>query len=298
MKTVFKILMLLIVAGFLIYSFVGVEEKTEDILCTGMELEIRDSLQLGLITETQIREVIQKNHITFDGKKISDINMGAIEHTLSQSPYIDTVKCDLTSASKVHMTVYTMIPALHVMANNGDEYYLDRRGSTMPVGSIQGNLIIATGNITKEYAKQELSNFARFIQDNDYWHEQIQQIHVVKPTDVRLYTRIADHTVLLGNLDNLEDKLNNLKVFYEKGLPVTGWNKYTAIDVAYKDIVVGKRKDGKKKPIYQAPAPVATETPAQPNAENAAAAGNTEQNNNQAQQNNTPAKPNTNQPQQ
>lgn len=279
MKTVFKILMLLIVAGFLIYSFVGVEEKTEDMLCTGMELEIEDSLELGLITETQVREVIQKNHITFDGKKISEINISAIEHTLSQSPYIDTVICNLTSASKVRMTVYTMIPALHVMANNGDEYYLDRRGTTMPVGSIQGNLIIATGNITKDYAKKELSNFARFIQDNNYWHEQIQQIHVVKPTDVRLYTRIADHTILLGDLSNLEDKLSNLKVFYEKGLPATGWNKYTAIDVAYKDIVVGKRKEEKKKPVYQAPEPVVADAPAQANAEAPTATNKTEQNN-------------------
>lgn len=242
MKTVFKILMLLVVAGFLIYSFVGVEEKTEEMLCTGMELEIEDSLELGLITETQVREVIQKNRITFEGKKISEINMSAIEHTLSQSPYIDTVICNLTSASKVHMTVYTMIPALHVMANNNEEYYLDRRGTTMPVGTVQGNLIIATGNITKDYARKELSNFARFIQDNSYWHDQIQQIHVVKPTDVRLYTRIADHTVLLGDLKNLQDKLGNLQVFYEKGLPVTGWNKYSTIDVAYKDIVVGKRR--------------------------------------------------------
>lgn len=251
MKTAFKILMLLVVAGFLIYSFVGVEEKTEDMLCTGMELEIKDSLQLGLITETQVREVIQKQHITFEGKKISDINMSAIEHTLSQSPYIDTVICNLTSSSKVHLSVITMIPALHVMANNGDEYYLDRRGTTMPVGSVLGNLIIATGNITKAYAQKELSNFARFIQDNEYWHEQIQQIHVVKPNDVRVYTRIADHTVLLGDLSNLSDKLNNLQTFYEKGLPVTGWNKYTTINVAYKDIVVGKRKEEKKNTISQ-----------------------------------------------
>lgn len=263
MKTVFKILMLLVVAGFLIYSYFGVEEKTEDTLCTGMELEIEDSLQLGLITETQVREVIQKHGITFEGKKISDINMSAIEHTLSESPYIDTVICTLKSNSKVHMSVITLTPALHVMANNGDEYYLDRRGSTMPVGSVLGNLIIATGNISKSYAKKELSNFARFIQDNNYWHEQIQQIHVEKPNDVRLYTRIADHTVLLGDLSDLEEKLDNLQTFYEKGLPVTGWNKYTTINVAYKDIVVGKRKEAKKKPIYQAP----VEVQPQPNAE-------------------------------
>lgn len=282
MKTAFKILMLLIVAGFLIYSFVGVEEKTEDMLCTGMELEIKDSLQLGLITETQVREVIQKHHITFDGKKISEINMGEIEHTLSQSPYIDTVKCNLTSASKVHMTVYTMTPALHVMSNGGEEYYIDRHGSTMPVGSIQGNLVIATGNISKEFAQKELSNLARFIQDNSYWHDQIQQIHVIKSTDVRMYTRIADHTVLLGNLNDLPEKFNNLKVFYEKGLPATGWNKYTTIDVGYKNIVVGKRKDGKKKPTYQAPTPAApatteaSEAPSQQNNE-VQTPGNTQQ---------------------
>ena len=62
---------------------------------------------------------------------------------------------------------------------------------------------------------------------------------------MRLYTRFADHTVLLGDPTDIPDKLWRLRVFYEKGLPETGWNKYQSISVEYENIVIGKRHDKK-----------------------------------------------------
>lgn len=256
MKTAFKILMLIVVAACLIYAFFGLGNKTKDMVCTGMELEMRDSLQLGLINEAQVEEAIRKHKITFEGKKISDINMSDIQRKLSESPYIDTVECDLTSTGKVHLTVVPMAPVLHVMTASGEDYYLDRHGATMPVGNIKANLIIATGNITKDIAQKGLTYFANVVLQDEYWRTQIQQIEVKSTTDVRLYTRIADHTVQLGGLDELEAKLANLRTFYEKALPVTGWNKYTTIDVGYKDIVVGERDEKHvRKHVSAAPAP-------------------------------------------
>lgn len=247
MKTAFKILMLLVVAGCLVYTFFGLGKKTEDVVCTGLELEMRDSLQLGLINEAQVQEAIRKHKIVFEGRKISEINMGDIEQKLCESPYIDTVEYDLTSAGKVHLTVVPMAPVLHVIANNGEEYYLDRHGATMPIGDIRANLTIATGNITKSLASKELAAFACVLQGDTYWREQVQQVEVINSHDVRLYTRIADHTVQLGGFENIADKLANLRTFYEKALPVTGWNKYSTIDVGYTDIVVGQCPEQQKK---------------------------------------------------
>lgn len=243
MKSALKILLILAIAAILIISFFGIGGNKEEMVCKGVELHVEDSLSMGLINENDVRTIIAEKKIQFGGKKISEINMGNIERTLSQSPYIDTVVCSLTPTGMVSLFVMPKIPALHVMAANGEEYYLDRKGADMPVGYITGNLTIATGNITKDFARKKLAPIARCIQDSTFWRAQVQQIDVVSSHDIRLYTRFADHTVLLGEPTDIADKLYRLKIFYEKGLPETGWNKYETINVDYKGIVIGKRRE-------------------------------------------------------
>ena len=245
MKSALKILLILAIAAFLVVSFVKIGGKEKEIVCQGMDLVVEDSLSLGLISRDEVLGIIRDKKMVFEGKNISDINMGNVERTLCKSPYIDTVLCSLTASGKVHLTVIPKIPALHVMADNGEEYYLDRRGEDMPVGNITGNLTIATGRITKDFARKKLAPLATCIQDSSFWRAQVQQIDVCANYDVRLYTRFADHTVLLGEPTDIPDKLWRLRVFYEKGLPETGWNKYQSISVEYENIVIGKRHDKK-----------------------------------------------------
>lgn len=234
--------MILAVAGLLVWSFIGVDDEAEDKVCTGWNLTVEDSLSLGLVSQEEVMDIIKAKKIVFQGKKISDINMSYIERTLSESPYIDTVTCALTAAGKVQLTVVPKMPTLHVMADNGEEYYLDRRGDNMPIGKLTGNLCIATGKITKDFARKHLTELANCIQDSTFWRAQVQQIDVVGEHDVRLYTRIADHTILLGDPVDIPQKFWQLRAFYEKGLPKTGWDTYESISVEYTDIVIGKRR--------------------------------------------------------
>ncbi len=242
MKTAFKVLLILVVATILIISIVKGHDKANEMKCTDVELVVEDSLSLGLINKNQVNAIIREKNIKLVGVPISELNLSGVEDTLCASPYIDTVKSTLTASGKIALTVIPQIPTLHIFADNGQEYYLDRRGNAMPIGKITGNLVIATGKITKKFAKKHLAPMARYIQDNKFWRSQIQQIEVVSPTDVRLHTRISDHVVLLGEPTHIQDKLWRLKVFYQKGLKETGWNKYKTINVEYDNIVIGSRK--------------------------------------------------------
>ena len=240
MKTAFKISMILIVAGFLVWSFVGVDKKADDRVCKGVSLIVEDSLSLGMISNEEVQDIMKANRMESKGKKIVEINMGQIEHTLSASPYIDTVYCNLNSGGELQMRVIPKVPALYVIPAKGNPYILDRRGSDMPIGNVSANLCVATGNITKPFARSHLASIARCIQDSAFWRAQVQQIEVVNEHDIRMYTRFADHVVLLGAADDLPDQLWRLRVFYSKGLSEIGWDKYESVSVAYKGIVIGR----------------------------------------------------------
>jgi len=242
MKTALKIILILAVAAFLVVSMMGTMGKSSEILCTGIELNIEDSMQTHLIDTAELKQLLKKNKMTFKNKKTSEINLGHLESTFSNSPYIDTACAKFNASGKLILTVIPRKPALHVMAKNGEEYFLDRNGARMPIGNLKGNLPIATGNISKAFAKEKLAKLGRCIQDSSFWKIQVQQIDVANEHDVRLYTRVADHVIHLGDLDSIPDKLHRLQVFYQQGLPQTGWNKYESLSVEYNGLVIGTRK--------------------------------------------------------
>jgi cell division protein FtsQ len=53
---------------------------------------------------------------------------------------------------------------------------------------------------------------------------------------------IGDHVIRLGTVDDLEEKLDKLMVFYKRVLSRTGFNKYGVIDIQFKGQVVGTQR--------------------------------------------------------
>ena len=47
--------------------------------------------------------------------------------------------------------------------------------------------------------------------------------------------------VVIGSTQRLEEKMENLKNFYTKVLPLKGWNYYSYIDLRYKNQIIAKR---------------------------------------------------------
>jgi cell division protein FtsQ len=53
---------------------------------------------------------------------------------------------------------------------------------------------------------------------------------------------IGPSTVVVGSIDNLDEKFRKLWIMYKKALPYGGWDKYSKIDLQYKNQVVCTRK--------------------------------------------------------
>jgi cell division protein FtsQ len=78
------------------------------------------------------------------------------------------------------------------------------------------------------------------VSGDDFWSAQIDQIYVDGNNEIDLIPRVGNHKIRLGTVENLEGKLRNLETFYDDVLPVVGWNKYSLINLEYKDQIVCK----------------------------------------------------------
>lgn len=238
MKTAFKIFLLLAVVGYLVFAIWKFAGEAEDRTCEGVNVEIVDSIADGFITEQYIRSLLTKNKISPEGTKISNINLEQIETLMLEDSHIESASCFYNAAGQLCINVVPQRPVLHVISQNGDDYYLSSTGLTMPTASFNVELCVATGNITKKFASEHLLELAKFIHDDLFWKEQIEQIYVQSPEEIMLYPRVGQHVIELGSANNFEDKFKRLRIFYREGLERVGWNKYKTISLAYDGQVV------------------------------------------------------------
>jgi cell division protein FtsQ len=80
--------------------------------------------------------------------------------------------------------------------------------------------------------------FFQFIENNEFWKAQISQIIVAKDGGIVLIPTIGTTRVDFGLPVNIENKFKKLFIFYQKVIPNKGWNKYSWVQLKYKNQLI------------------------------------------------------------
>jgi cell division protein FtsQ len=211
-------------------------------LCRGVDLHITDSLHFDLIDEEMVLAVLQEHSIDPVGLPLEEIDLDRIEATLLMHPLVGKVQCYKTGGDMLRINLSSKVPLVRVINNRGQDFYVDSRGEILSQRSLAVQLPVATGYIDRQFASNQLLEVVRVLDRSEFWKAQVEQINVTKDGQIELVPRVGDHLLILGTADNVEEKLERLMNFYEKGLDNVGWNKYRSISVAYEGQVVCKKR--------------------------------------------------------
>jgi cell division protein FtsQ len=134
-------------------------------------------------------------------------------------------------------------PVIRVITSQGRSYYVDQERRIMPVTpAFTVYVPVVTGAVTETMAREELYDFAMFLQRNADWDAWIEQIEVRSNDDVVLIPRAGDFSIVMGSLKDYPVKLSTFIRFVDQGLNVLGWNRYSEINLKYENQVVCTRK--------------------------------------------------------
>ena len=244
MKILIKIILLTGILGYLVFAFVNLSHDEEQRICIGTEIILEDSID-NFVNRQFIERLIAQSKCPIQDRSIKDIDIRTIEASIRNNPYIDSVACHYTSTNLLCIRVLPRKPVLHVISDNGEKYYMDINGNDMPTDVFLQDLCLATGNISKDYAKEHLVQIADYINTHAPWNKEIQQISVRTPKHIEIIQSTGSHTVVLGEPTDIQGKLNRLQKFYEEGLNKVGWNKYSIINLNYANQIVCTKKHKK-----------------------------------------------------
>lgn len=210
--------------------------------CTDIRIVVKDSLEKHFVNEKDVELILKRASLNPIGKPMGKINTEKIENVLMDNQMIREVEAYKTPSGIIRLEIVQKMPVLRIMGVRGN-YYVDNEGSTMPVSShYVAHVPVATGYVEKAFAMTDLYKFALFLQENKFWYNQIEQIFVYPDKEVELVPRVGNHRILLGSLEDYRTKLDNLRLFYRQAIPYVGWDKYSLINLKYKNQIVCTKK--------------------------------------------------------
>lgn len=243
-KKILLLVVIVVLAGYFIAAITVLNQPKEGQLCEQVDIAIEDSVEHCLINEKDIERYLIRKKVYPKGKLLQQVDLLELESVLKESPYIDQATCYKTATGAICIQVKSRQVILHVISDSGENYYLDHLGNPVPKSAYYANMPIVTGKVSKQYAKQKLTTLGKMIQNDPFWNQQIEQIHVLENGKLELIPRVGEHSILLGEPKDFRAKLERLRIFYEKGISQVGWNKYSEISLEYKDqIICTKNKD-------------------------------------------------------
>lgn len=241
-RRIFILLTLLVLAVYVVIAMTVLNGKPDNEVCKNIELSVKDSVNYGFVTFSEVKRMLQQEKLYPVGKKRADINVRQMEDALNHHPFINNAECYLTSGNNVAIHLYQRVPVMHIMSNNGDDYYIDHMGKVMSVFGKPVHVAVATGDIDRNFAKKELYALGKYLQTDRFWDSQIEQIHVTEKKEIELVPRVGNQILFLGKPEDYTEKFRKLRAFYQNALNKVGWNKYDYINVEFGNQIICTKK--------------------------------------------------------
>lgn len=231
--------------------------------CRGVECKIHCDSDRILITEDELKSSIEAKFGKLSDRRIENIDLKAISEFVKQQPCLteSSVKMDVDGTVAISARQY--VPMLRLMPDQGRQAYLSEEGVLMPVSALHiCRLPVATGDFSIPFrngtnlydscarnpilipatqALFDLHYASALIQRDTILDALIEQIIIEQPNHLQLITAAGSHTIRVGDTTLLQEKLENLKIFYKQALTKLGWNKYHTLSLEYQGQVVGSK---------------------------------------------------------
>lgn len=243
MKKVLVIIGLCALAAYLVFAAFYFEEKPKEEICNHFEIVTTDDEVPSMVDLAEVEKDVDEKGMNPYGKPLKEVNTYNIEQAILSHKMIKKANVFITSSGGIRAEIEERQPIMRVITSSGENYYIDKDGQKVPLSqTFVADLPLATGVITDSLAQTKLYEFSRFLSENEFWDNFIEQIVVLPQGDVKLIPRVGNNEIILGKIDDFQEKLNKLKIFYEKGLSEVGWNRYSTINLKYNKQVVGTKR--------------------------------------------------------
>jgi len=229
---------LLIGLVLFLLGFTNHRNKLQKIIEIDVEFEHGDNLFMNY---EMVNNLLIQNGASVVNKAKSLIDLNGLEKRVLEHPMVEKATTFITVNGQLKVSVKQRAPIGRINSKTAS-YYIDRLGEVMPLSeNYSARVPIVTG-VSESDDLKDLHRLLSFIGADEFLEKQIVGIHKVENNQYKLKTRVGNHEIVFGKVENLQLKFKNLKAFYNYSMKNKIIDNYSIINLKYNNQVVCTKK--------------------------------------------------------
>lgn len=233
---ILKIFVVLVLFAFLLsFSLKRFNNKKRHLL-----IDFVQETPVYFVNEGMIKKIVDKAN---PSHRLGDLKIPTLEQQIKQISTVDSANVYLNLNGTLDIDIAQRVPVMRIN-NKGKEYYVDRNYQAFSLSDNYAHpCILVSGDIPQKDYPDLVKLIDKINADNfsKNFFIGIQRYH---SGDYYLLTAKGNFKVELGDLQNLDFKLQGFKTFTKKYLIHQDLKKYKKISLKYKNQVVTTLRKG------------------------------------------------------
>ena len=220
-----------------LYAFSSFKNNSRPISSVNVQFTGEDNV---FITPEMVNKLLIQSQEKLYFLPKDAIDLKEMEFLLESNDMIKSAQVYLTVNGEVRVKVEQKRPIARVASD--DVFYIDEDGFRMPLSSQHSARVPLVYGIVGEADLETVYKVALMVYNDSFLKTYVTEIHQNENKEISLKLRLLDFEVLVGTLDNLEIKLQNLKAFYQKAKKDTMLDVYKSVNLQFDNQVVCTKK--------------------------------------------------------
>ena len=250
----------LMIGTGIITLLVSAIKKETATTCKEVLITFIDKKDYRMVSEQEIFAALwpgEKNK--FPKNKIAgDFDLFKLEKQLEKNPWILSADLYFDQKQKMHIDVEQRQPIARVFTPAGNSYFMDEEFFILPLKSndiislpVFTNFYFSTTTVSKNDSTvlARVASLSSFILSDPFWMAQIEAVNINADNSFELTPQVGNHVVMLGDRSDWNNLFTKLKTFYQYINTENAWNKYSKIDLQFKNQIIGVRNNSVKNPV-------------------------------------------------
>lgn len=208
---------------------------------TKTKINVINNKTLAFVQNETIGEILKENNFDFNDQVIESIDKLKVEEVLLRNPFIKQAEVYSDFHGVLNIDIKQKTPLIRIERTKG-AYYLDHRGEFIPL-SDNFTARVPVFHVESDSTKDiSLFNFYKNVEKRPLMKSQIADVYVNSFEEYTFVPQFGNFIVELGDSDDLNEKFIKFEHTMNYILKNEGWEKYKAINLAFKDQVVCTKK--------------------------------------------------------
>ena len=220
-----------------LYAFSSFKNNSRPVSSVNVQFTGEDNV---FITSEMVNKLLIQSQKKLYFLPKDAIDLKETEFLLESNDMIKSAQVYLTVNGEVRVKVEQKRPIARV--DSDDVFYIDEDGFRMPLSSQHSARVPLAYGIVDEADLETVYKVAMTVYKDSFLKTYVTEIHQNENKEISLKLRLLDFEVLVGTLDNLEIKLQNLKAFYQKAKKDTMLDVYKSVNLQFDNQVVCTKK--------------------------------------------------------